>query len=607
MKTLRISEDLKLPEDALEDVTAIVGRRGRGKTNTATVLVEEAHRLGMRFCVVDPVGVWHGLRSSRDGRAPGIPCVVMGGEHPMVPLEPTSGKVVADFVAQPGPSVVLDFRLMRKGEASRFMTDFLERLYLKNRESLLLVVDEADKVAPQRPFGEEARMLGAAEDVVKMGRARGLHTVLITQRPATLSKNVLTQAGVLIAHALPGPQDQKAIDAWIRERADEERRAEFLATLGGLDRGEAWVWAPERELFKRARIRARETFDSSATPKRGERRAAPKVFAEVDLERLSEEIKATAERAKAEDPKELKRQLADLGAKLKRSQADHADALSRLARQDSPGVKTRDVPVLKDAQVKRLEVAVERLLAETARMGDVLAQRQQTVVSEAGLLRSEIKASLAAQGIRDALGRSPQWDSAVSGGGSGQSSGGAAPRPAPVVPRAPRANAEGNGADVAPARQRILDALAWLESVRIAQANRTQLAMLADQSPTSSAYQNNLGALRTLGLIDYGAGSTVFLTAAGRRRAAMPEEPPSSDALQASILRRLPPAKQRILQQLIRVYPRGFARDALADLSSASATSSAYQNNLGSLRSLGVIEYRGGEVFARPVLFLEGA
>jgi hypothetical protein len=45
--------------------------------------------------------------------------------------------------------------------------------------------------------------------------------------------------------------------------------------------------------------------------------------------------------------------------------------------------------------------------------------------------------------------------------------------------------------------------LAWLEGVHIVPVHRTQLAVFAGQSPTSSGYSNNLGRLRSLGLIDY--------------------------------------------------------------------------------------------------------
>lgn len=40
-RALRLAPRFSLPLDAASDVIAILGRRGRGKTTTATVLVEE--------------------------------------------------------------------------------------------------------------------------------------------------------------------------------------------------------------------------------------------------------------------------------------------------------------------------------------------------------------------------------------------------------------------------------------------------------------------------------------------------------------------------------------------------------------------------------------
>jgi hypothetical protein len=49
-----------------------------------------------------------------------------------------------------------------------------------------------------------------------------------------------------------------------------------------------------------------------------------------------------------------------------------------------------------------------------------------------------------------------------------------------------------------------------------------------------------------------------------------------------------------------------YAKDELAQLAGQSPTSSGYTNNLGSLRSLGLIDYpTPGYAVALPVLFLE--
>jgi hypothetical protein len=70
---------------------------------------------------------------------------------------------------------------------------------------------------------------------------------------------------------------------------------------------------------------------------------------------------------------------------------------------------------------------------------------------------------------------------------------------------------------------------------------------------------------------------------------------------------KLPPAKWRIVEELIGAYPKALAKDTLAERIGVSPTSGGYFNNLGSLRSLGLLDYpRPSEVVASPVLFLNG-
>src|SRR5258707_5634399 len=200
--SLHVATDLQLPDEAVTQTFAILAKRGVGKTYTASVLVEEMLKHQLHVAVVDPIGVWWGLRSSADGKRAGLPMVIAGGEHADVPIEPTSGEILAEMIVEKRVSMVIDLSLFRKGEQHRFIADFAETLYRRNRHDEHLVLDETDEFAPQRPMGDEARMLGAIEDLVRRGRARGIGVTMITQRPAVLNKNVLTQIEVLVAMRL---------------------------------------------------------------------------------------------------------------------------------------------------------------------------------------------------------------------------------------------------------------------------------------------------------------------------------------------------------------------------------------------------------------------
>ena len=77
--------------DALDDRMAIVGTSGSGNTYTAKGFVERLLEAGARVVIVDPLGVWWGLRASADGGAAGYPVVVFGGRHADVSITAEMG------------------------------------------------------------------------------------------------------------------------------------------------------------------------------------------------------------------------------------------------------------------------------------------------------------------------------------------------------------------------------------------------------------------------------------------------------------------------------------------------------------------------------------
>jgi len=126
---LSIAPNLKLPEEAVTETFAILGKRGSGKTTTTRVLTEELLHVGLPALILDPTGVWWGLRASADGAGDGYPVIIFGGDHADVPLEETSGSLIADVVVTRRISAVLDLSGLSKSGTRRFCTDLLERLY----------------------------------------------------------------------------------------------------------------------------------------------------------------------------------------------------------------------------------------------------------------------------------------------------------------------------------------------------------------------------------------------------------------------------------------------------------------------------------------------
>jgi len=362
--TLRIAKDLVLPLDVVTQTIAILAKRRAGKSYTMRRLAEQLHWAKQQVVLIDPKGDQWGIRSSADGRGPGLPILILGGERGDAPLESGAGEVVAKLVVEERVSVLLDLSLFRKKEVAVFMTAFLEALYrLKAREAnrtpVMLVIDEADAIAPQKPMPGEERMLGAAEDIVRRGGQRGIGCVLVTQRSAVLNKNVLTQAQVLVALRTIAPQDLKAMNAWIDVHGTPEQRATLMASLPSLPIGDAWFWSPGWPtvdgIFKRVHVLPIETFDSGATPVPGVKPVEPKNLADVDVDALKRQMAATIEKAKAEDPRILRQRVAELERHLKASEARTVAP--------APPPAPIEVPVLTPATLQELEGIAEQTVA----------------------------------------------------------------------------------------------------------------------------------------------------------------------------------------------------------------------------------------------------
>jgi DNA helicase HerA-like ATPase len=133
-----------LPADAFDDRIAIVGTAGSGKTYAAKGFVERLLESGARVAIVDPLGVWWGLRASADGSAPGYPVVVFGGRHADVPITGDTAAALGKIIAREALACVVDLSDLGSSSARRrFMGAFAEALYEANGEPLHLVLDEA--------------------------------------------------------------------------------------------------------------------------------------------------------------------------------------------------------------------------------------------------------------------------------------------------------------------------------------------------------------------------------------------------------------------------------------------------------------------------------
>lgn len=559
MTKLRISPDLSLPADVVTATTTVYGGKGMGKTNCAAVLIEELSKAGLRWSLLDPMGVAWGLRHSKDGKGPGVQCLILGGVHGDIPIEPTGGAVVADLVVDEGANVIIDFsrhpdgKMWSNGERVRFVTDYAIQLFARQgslvggrrREPLLQIIDEAARYIPQViPSGaiDLARCVGAWEQICEEGRNIGLGVMFLTQRSARMAKSVSELSDVMFAFRTIGPNSLDAVLDWLGQHVEKSRTKELAEKVRALDVGQALIVSPGwLKVETIARIRERETFDSSATPKAGQKAArVTGDGAKPDLALYREKMAATIERAKENDPRALKATIAELRKEL--------------ARATKPGIVTDP------KAIERAVAAADKRFAtfqaeEVRRMRSTAVElRRSAEAIEIATGRLRVHADTIETAIKVAPGvtveevtRATSPAPMARGSGEPQTRG-TFTRPAARLP------VKGPGDSDLPAGERkVLVAVIQNDG-----ADREQLTVLTGfRKSTRDAY---LQRLQSRGYVRVN-GRQIEFTAEGEAAVGDYERLPTGDRLREYWLNRLPEGEAKILTIVCHAYPKAIARD----------------------------------------------
>lgn len=252
---------------------AWVGTSGSGKTYGCGRYVEQAHACNIPVLILDTVSLWPPIRLAADGKRPGLPFVIVGGDHADVPLELGRGAELARFLITQNASAVVDLSDYAPDERAPFVADLCERLLIelkhqKKRRPRFVVYDEAQDLAPQIPAKGEARMLKAVSALIRKGRNHLCGTVLLTQRPADVSKTALNLCGNLFLGGMFAAHDRKAMRDWAGAKARSPLVEQQLKELPELQPGEFFFWSPSwMKRYQRVHVLPKWTFDgSSSTP-----------------------------------------------------------------------------------------------------------------------------------------------------------------------------------------------------------------------------------------------------------------------------------------------------------------------------------------------------
>lgn len=242
-------------EDLLTARAFVTGKSGSGKSNTASVILEELLERNHAFLVVDVEGEYYGLKEDHELLHVGATdqCdLQVGPEH--------AAKLATLALEQLVPIILDVSGYVDEDVVDELVAETARELFAKEQDALqpfLLLVEEIHEYLPQQGALGEAG--GELKRIAKRGRKRGLGIAGVSQRPADVEKSFITQADLLVWHRLTWDSDTKlvrrVIDAAHADRVED------------LPDGGAFVQADWSETdVETVQFRRKHTFDAGAAP-----------------------------------------------------------------------------------------------------------------------------------------------------------------------------------------------------------------------------------------------------------------------------------------------------------------------------------------------------
>ncbi len=598
MKNKIFSAPLCFPEKVLDQHLVVLGKTGAGKSSALRHVVEHLLSRGKRVCVVDPKGDWWGLKAGSDGKSAGFPVIMFGdfkeSKAQDVPINARSGQHIAELVAGGNRPCVIGMRGWTQSDMIRFWIDFASSLFSRNSGELYIVGDEFHNFAPKGKIlsPEVGKSIHWSNRLLSEGRGLGMVCLLASQRPQKVHNDTLTSCETLVAMRVIHKADRDAVRDWIDGNGDPAVGKEVLASLAGMPRGTGWVWTPEIKYGpERVSFPIFTTFDSFAPPQL-QRKVSTAGWADVNLDQVKEKLAAVIDEAKANDPAELRRQLAAAKAELAKTVSKPAVAPPQLA-VPKPVVSDKQI-----AEIDRLTIKLDAMLPKAMAVLAELTGRQQAAHKIGDSITDAVRM------LQAVVGRQATPAIAKPVAAAGRVAPPAAARP--VRDRVPSTDAVGDPVtreSLSGPEKKIIDAIAWLNSIGVLEPEQTAVAFLAGYTYGGGGFNNPRGALKTKGLVEYLESNLIKLTESGSAAAKFPAETLTQEKLHEKVMEVLPGPEKKLLKPLLAAYPGVMTNDALAAAAGYTNGAGGYNNPRGRLRTLGLIEYRDGGVAARSILF----
>ncbi|QGX94566.1 DUF87 domain-containing protein [Haloplanus rallus] len=300
----------------------VTGKSGSGKSNTASVLVENLLENNFPVLVVDTDGEYYGLKEEFELLHAGA------DDECDIQVSPEHAEKIASLALEGNVPIILDVSgYLDEGEAKELLLSVARHLFAKEKKlkkPFLMLIEEVHEYIPEGGgLDETGKML---IKIGKRGRKHGLGIVGISQRPADVKKDFITQCDWLVWHRLTWNNDTNVVS-----RIIDAEHANAVEDLGD---GEAFLMTDWSESVRRVQFHRKRTFDAGATPGLDD-------FERPELKSISDDLVADL-REISDEQERRESELADLRQELERKErrieeleADLEEArdLSRMADQ----------------------------------------------------------------------------------------------------------------------------------------------------------------------------------------------------------------------------------------------------------------------------------
>ncbi len=230
---ISLGSKFSFPLELIYQVIFVGGKRGSGKSWSSAVMMEEFNRHGLQFVCFDALDA-HGHLAELNG---------IESIEPQK-QESINMKKLIERLQKSGASLIINMSGLSLEMQQRLVSEYCEGILETaiSDKGLMTILEECQDFIPQlgRPesFAPIVRLC-------KLGRSKGYGVSLISQRPAAVSKEALSQASVYMIHNIINTKDLNALKEQLSFGTDKATIDKILSGITYAEAGDMVCYAPE--------------------------------------------------------------------------------------------------------------------------------------------------------------------------------------------------------------------------------------------------------------------------------------------------------------------------------------------------------------------------